>query len=143
MCTRFYIEQEDPHIQSTIKAVQHSSLTVLMQKQLDKNVVTSGEVRPTDIAAVIASNKNGSRTVFPMIWGFTSPSQFRPSHVQDREKQNNKSKSRPGMLVNCRVETASKKPLWRNSWAEHRCIIPSSYYFEWGPATSDQIIIKI
>ena len=37
MCTRFYIEQEDPHIQSTIKAVQHSSLTVLMQKQLEKN----------------------------------------------------------------------------------------------------------
>ena len=147
MCTRFYIEQEDPHIQSTIKAVQHSSLTVLMQKQLDKNVVTSGEVRPTDIAAVIASNKNGDRAVFPMIWGFTSTSQLRPSshssHVQDRGNQNNKPKSRPGVLVNCRVETASKKPLWKDSWAEHRCIIPASYYFEWGPATSDQIIINM
>lgn len=147
MCTRFYLEQEDTYIQSTIKAVQHSSLTVLMQKQLGKNVITSGEVHPTDIAAVIASNKKGDRAVFPMIWGFTLPSQFYSSvasslHDQNGENPKRKPKTRPGVLVNCRVETASKKPLWKDSWSEHRCIIPASYYYEWGPSTSDQMIIN-
>ena len=64
------------------------------------------------MAAVIAPNKQGKRSVFPMLWGFYEESLHRP-------------------LVNCRVEIAKVKPLWSDSWKQHRCVIPASYYFEW------------
>ena len=131
MCTRYYIET-DNELQSSIESVQSSSLTAIMQKQFGKTVTTIREVRPTDIAAVIASNKNGVRSVFPMVWGFTIPTT--PSFPADnKDIKTNKDTRKSQLLVNCRVETASKKPLWRNSWLQRRCIIPASYYFEWGP----------
>ena len=34
-------------------------------------------------------------------------------------------------VVNARSETASEKPLFREHWQKHRCIIPASWYFEW------------
>ena len=72
----------------------------------------TGEIRPTDMAAVIAPNKRGERSVFPMLWGFYEESLHKP-------------------LVNCRVETARIKSLWSESWKKRRCVIPASYYFEW------------
>lgn len=34
-------------------------------------------------------------------------------------------------LFNARVESAMKKPIFKDAWKSHRCIIPASYYFEW------------
>lgn len=34
-------------------------------------------------------------------------------------------------MVNARVETASTKPTFKESWERRRCSIPASYYFEW------------
>ncbi len=48
----------------------------------------SGNIRPTDMAAVLAPNKQGSMAVFPMIWGFTHEASEKP-------------------IVNCRVESAN------------------------------------
>ena len=45
-------------------------------------------------AAVLAPNKQGNVAVFPMIWGFTHESTPKP-------------------LINCRIETADQKPLWK------------------------------
>ena len=83
-----------------------------MMKVLAKPVNMTGEIRPTDMAAVIAPNKHSERAVFPMLWGFYEENLHRP-------------------LVNCRIETARVKPLWSDSWKQHRCVIPASYYFEW------------
>ena len=138
MCTRYYIEtSHDLH--SAIESVQSSSLTALMQEQLGKTVVINGEVRPTDLAAVIASNKNGARSVFPMIWGFTIPPSSR-SFDSSFSKDPQNTCQKPQLLVNCRVETASRKPLWKDSWLHRRCVIPASYYYEWGKAAIDQSI---
>ena len=35
-------------------------------------------------------------------------------------------------LANCRVETADKKALWRDSWYRRRCVIPASWYYDRG-----------
>jgi len=74
-------------------------------------ILTSGEIRPTNVIPVIAPNKDGERTVFPMKWGFQIPGR--------------------SLIVNARVETADTKPTFREAWRGHRCIVPASWYYEW------------
>jgi len=111
MCTRYFVELS-PELRPIIEAARRSSLADKMVHHLGRPVAKEGEVRPTDISAVIASNSRGLPGFFPMVWGFTSPASGGP-------------------LVNCRVETAGTKPLWKESWERRRCIIPASWYYEW------------
>ena len=87
-------------------------------KAMSKPSAMSGNIRPTDMAAVLAPNKQGKMAVFPMIWGFTLESVSKP-------------------LINCRIETADRKPLWKDSWFRRRCVIPASWYHEWGVPPSE------
>ena len=73
------------------------------------NVIQPLDIRPTDLAPVIAPDCNGKPAVFPMQWGYNARS----------------------LLINARVETAAEKPTFREDWIRHRCIIPASGYYEW------------
>lgn len=73
------------------------------------NVIPPLDIRPTDLAPVIAPDRNGQPAVFPMQWGYNARS----------------------LLINARVETAAEKPTFREDWIRHRCIIPASGYYEW------------
>ncbi|WP_303819036.1 SOS response-associated peptidase [Ruminococcus flavefaciens] len=84
-----------------------------MSIKLGKGLLISGDLYPTDIAPVLAPNKYGNMAVFPMAWGFTHNASPKP-------------------LANCRVETADSRPMWRDSWYRRRCVIPASWYYEWG-----------
>ncbi len=53
-----------------------------------------------------------------MIWGFTHEATSKP-------------------IINCRVETADQKSLWKDSWFRRRCVIPASWYYEWGIPPSE------
>ncbi len=86
-----------------------SSLVIKWDKSYAAPVKSSGDIRPTDLVPVIALNRSGKKSVFPMKWGFTEKS----------------------LLMNARVETADAKPTFKEAWQRHRCIIPASYYFEW------------
>lgn len=110
MCTRFYIMPETEEFKEIIAAVKESPL---FHKFIDagKPVLTSGEIRPTDVVPVVASNREGVRTVFPMKWGFRLSSM--------------------SLLVNAKSETAAEKPTFKEAWFKHRCIIPASWYYEW------------
>ena len=116
MCTRYYTELS-PELRPIIEAAAKSALADRMVRELGKPVRAGGEVRPTDIAPVIATSPRGSQAVYPMIWGFVLPD-------QDRTKR-----SQP--LINARSESAHWKPTFRESWERRRCVIPASYYFEW------------
>lgn len=111
MCTRFYADSRS--LSYFIEKAQQLPLAEEMVRKLSKNMSMSGEIRPTDTAAVLAPNKQGNMAVFPMIWGFTHDATSKP-------------------IINCRVETADQKALWKDSWYRRRCIIPASWYFEWG-----------
>ena len=110
MCTRFFVELQS--YRSLIKRAQKMELASNMMLKLSKPLTMAGELRPTDVAAVLAPNKDGKMAVFPMIWGF-----------------NHKASDTP--IVNCRLETADKKDIWKDSWYRRRCIIPASWYYEW------------
>ena len=112
MCTRYYMELS-PELKPYVDRALRSPLRDKMAAKLGRPLKTEGEIRPTDIAPVIAPDHSHNLTVFPMIWGFTNPHEG----------------GQP--LVNCRAETAKDKPFWKESWNRRRCIIPCSYYFEW------------
>ena len=57
--------------------------------------------------------------IFPMAWGFTHKATTKP-------------------LANCRVGTADTKALWKDSWFRRRCVIPASWYYEWGYPLYDE-----
>ena len=107
MCCRYYMEMS-PELRPIIR----SALKERIVDKLGRPLITEGEVRPTIIVPVIAPNRSGAKSVFPMVWGFTLPRSSSP-------------------MVNARVETASAKPTFKESWERRRCIIPASYYFEW------------
>ena len=110
MCTRFYVEPA--YYAPIITRAQQLKLADDMMRHLGKPLTMSGEMRPTDVAAVLAPNKEGNVSVFPMIWGFSHEATDAP-------------------IVNCRLETASQKEMWKDSWFRRRCAIPCSWYFEW------------
>ena len=101
-----------PELRPIIEEANRSTLKDRIVDKLGRPLITEGEVRPTNIVPVIAPNRSGARIVFPMVWGFTLPRSSSP-------------------LVNARVESASTKPTFKESWERRRCIIPASYYFEW------------
>ncbi len=112
MCTRYYMELS-PELKPYIDRATTSPLKDRMVSNLARPLKTEGEIRPTDMAPVIAPDRSQRPTVFPMVWGFTNP------------------REGGAPLVNCRVETAFSNRFWRDSWQRRRCIIPCSYYFEW------------
>ena len=109
MCGRYEIYQEiqDEQLEALIREAMRVS------GKICANMKPSGEIRPTDIAPVIAPSALNRRIgAFPMRWGFPHPTR--------------------GMLVfNTRMETAPEKDLFVSSVDERRCLIPASRYFEW------------
>ena len=110
MCTRFYVEPAS--YRSLIIRAQKIQLANDIMVKLGNPLAMCGEMRPTDVIAVLAPNKDGKMAVFPMLWGFSHEATDAP-------------------IVNCRLETASQKEMWKDSWFRRRCVIPCSWYFEW------------
>ena len=111
MCTRFYADI-DKELKPFADEAQSVSFAQQMMTELSRPLAMSGEIRPTDIAAVIAPARNGKRAVFPMQWGFSINGLKSP-------------------IVNARIESAAEKPTFRDSWYRRRCVIPASWYYEW------------
>lgn len=106
MCCRYWAD-ESPELRAIVEEMNRSPLVDKWHKTT--GIITSGEIRPTNVVPVIAPDRQGKRAVFPMKWGFSGKS----------------------LLMNARSETAAVKPLFKDAWASHRCIVPASWYFEW------------
>ena len=108
MCCRYYMESSE-ELRPYVEAAKRSPLTDTISSAMCRPMVTDGEVRPADIAPVIARGRSGHNLVVPMKWGFSGKS----------------------LVFNARSETASVKPMFREAWAGRRCTVPASCYFEW------------
>ena len=131
MCCRYYIEHDDPEIINLLSSVNRAALSAPIQdsspsmllsivnrsplaamfREAGDAIVTQGEIFPSMVVPALASRRDGQPALFPMKWGFTGPG-----------KQ---------LLLNARAETAAGRPVFRESWHAHRCILPASWYFEW------------
>ena len=118
MCGRFYVAPEDDYFRELAERISSSPLMGRFRGKLPVNVNGNygGEVTPTSVVPVLAPNREGKQTVFPMQWGYTLP-------VSGERK--------PPLIINARSETAAEKPLFRDSWRQRRCAIPATAYFEW------------
>ena len=101
MCGRYYVEPES--------SSELEKLIAEAKRKSDE--IKTGEVFPSDTAAVIANSRQLKPAVFPMRWGF--------------ERRGG------GLVINARSETAAEKQLFRESAQLRRCLIPASCYFEW------------
>ena len=113
MCTRFFINRGEPAFQPIIKTAKSSPLYEQFLLQAGRQILTEGEIRPTDIVPVIASSRSGKPSAYPMRWGM---------HMADRTP-----------LFNARAEAGGVKPFFREDWERRRCIVPASFYYEWDP----------
>ena len=102
MCGRYYVADDD--------STEELAAIIAEAQKRSNEQMKLGEIRPTDIAPVIANNRAGKPTSFAMRWGFTY---------------------HDALIINARSETAAEKPLFRESIERRRCLIPASYYFEW------------
>ena len=109
MCGRYKIEDRVPDERLTELVFQ----ALHIAERMKVTMKTCGEIRPTDVAPVIApSSRDRSLGAFPMQWGFTHPKR--------------------GMLVfNTRMETAQEREMFVGSVNDRRCLIPASCYYEW------------
>lgn len=112
MCCQYYILPKGVEWDPIRESVEKVPL-LLRFEDAGAALITSGTVRPTNVVPVLATDRHGGQSLFPMRWGFRSEG------------------ARPINLLNARVETAAKKPTFREAWFRHRCAVPASGYYEW------------
>lgn len=71
------------------------------------------DVFPSNDSIVICRDR-GRITAVTMPWGYTNP-------------------YRKGLIINARAETVREKKLFSDGIENHRCVIPSSGFYEWDP----------
>lgn len=101
MCGRYWIEQDDEALLEIIAEMQ----------RLDVQAKTEGEIFPGDKVPVLCKSRAGRVRPFAMEWGY---------RLDDGKR-----------IINARSETAAEKPMFRESMALRRCLLPMSAYFEW------------
>ena len=105
MCGRYHIDdgRDNVELNDIIEAVNRRVVT--------EPVKTSGDVFPTDIVPVVATNRRMEPAAFAMRWGYA---------LEDGRR-----------IINARSETAETKPLFRDGMLNRRCAIPATNYYEW------------
>lgn len=112
MCGRYnFSAEESREVRKIIEEVQ---------RKYGASSIKTGEIYPTNQVAMLIGEE-GLLKPQPVIWGFPN---FR---------------SKSGVIINARSETAEEKRTFKESLKTRRCIIPTTGFFEW---TQDKEKIK-
>lgn len=80
-----------------------------VQRKYGSEAWTPGEIRPSNCAPVLLGG-TGELEPKLMKWGYQLPGT---------------------LVINARAETATEKPMFRDSVRSRRCLIPSTGFYEW------------
>src|SRR5260370_2184145 len=83
-----------------------------------RNLQAHYNIGPTDPVEVVRPAANGANELVSMRWGLVPWWRKKPL------------KQLPASF-NARAETVADKPMFRDAFARHRCVIPASPYYEW------------
>lgn len=86
-------------------------IDAINRRSPNDSLKTSGEIRPTDTAPVIATSRAQKPSAFAMSWGYSLPDGKR--------------------IINARSESAEGRPLFHDGMLQRRCAVPAISYFEW------------
>ena len=117
MCVRFFIDTHSDELDEIVEKARATKTGIKLSHLWGP--VKDGEIRPTDIAPVIAPAPSGKPKIFAMKWGYSVP-------------------GKTTILFNARSETAAIRPTFKEDWLHHRCIVPASYYYEWEHLTDEK-----
>lgn len=119
MCGRYEIlpSQESEELFDIINAAnkKYGNASHTLAKGIDKGSASykTGEIFPSDTVPILTAGSTGnSMSVNIFDWGFNN---FKND----------------GLLINARSETITEKPTFKDSFAERRCVIPSTGFYEW------------
>ena len=104
MCGRYQFSAE--------QCEEIQRITEMIDQKYGAGAWQPGEIRPTATAPVLLAGKSGMVPEL-MSWGYRTAGP---------------------LVINARAETAAEKPLFRESLAARRCVVPSTGFFEWDAA---------
>lgn len=79
----------------------------------------SGEIFPSENPLTVIKSDDKIK-LMPMKWGMS---------IDDGKK----------LIINARVETVDKKPMFKSSFLKRRCIVPANAFFEWKTENSKKV----
>ncbi len=107
MCGRIVLNTDTPKLLKQFKA----ALVEPMEWHPRFNIA------PTQLLPIVVSSEREGRVLRMMRWGLV------PAWAKDD--------AMASKLINCRAETAHEKPSFRSGFAERRCIVPITGFYEW------------
>lgn len=90
-----------------------------------RNLKPRYNIAPTTDIDVVVNSRDG-RVLVPVRWGLI-PAWW------------NKTVKELPASFNARAETVVSKPMFRDAFAHHRCIVPASGYYEWKPTDAGRM----
>ena len=110
------MEEEDPDAEEAAGEAQETLDRLGIPEK-----VSSGDVYPGQWTPALSRSAAGGIRYFPMRWGFSARK----------------------LLINARSETADRLPSFADSFLNRRCLIPFSWYYEWGQTEEGKIPFAI
>jgi putative SOS response-associated peptidase YedK len=101
MCGRYYID------------IDHKEFKRIIE-EAEKNIYkecSTGEIYPSNIAPIYIEDEHNMKPILAK-WGL-------PKYDGN------------GIVINARVETLSKRPMFKNLVDRSRCVVPASAFYEW------------
>ena len=110
------MEETDPETEEAVSQAQGRLERLSVREQ-----VQAGDVYPGQWAPVLSRSAVGPAKYFPMRWGYSGRR----------------------LLINARSETADRLPAFADSFRMRRCLIPLSWYYEWGQTEEGKVPFAI
>ena len=107
MCGRYYIADDD------LEDMRAWIMEAGARAAAANVTLRTGEIFPSATVPVIANSRSMKPGAFPMQWG-----------MRHGDKK--------AFVINARSETAATKSMFAESTKTRRCIVPASWYYEWG-----------
>ena len=111
----YYHLDPTPQLRQILDKAYRSPLAFRMLERLGQPLKKDGDIKPGDIAPVIATSNKSKLTYFPMIWGYSMPEDPKTRRTEP--------------LLLARIETVASSTAWRENYERRRCVVPASYFF--------------